>query len=262
MIADGIAVWGSHGYLGSQVVKRFQPRMPVARLGRSELPIPGRACVDASFPTDYKSSSVTGAYLRTVEERCRWSTRKGCRYVYIASMSSLPPVASVYGAVKRAAEEIVLVEGHRLVRAGLIVSQENPGGRFAQLAGIVRAIPVVPVPSPTHFRLFVNDLADVMACIESAVDSEDEPIADLPVPGMRDASLAEVLEMLVEPGQRVIRLGPRSSAVAARVAASLHMGRLDSLASIARATRPRSPSEGLDRDAQERTARRFDGREP
>ena len=244
MNSDGVAVWGSHGYLGSQVVRRLQPRTSVTRLGRAQFPPPVRAAVDASFPADYKSASVAKTYLRAVEERCTWSGSTGCRYVYLASMSSLPPVTSHYGRMKQAAEAIVLDHGHQLIRAGLVVSESMPGGRFEQLGRIVRKIPVVPMPTPTQFRVFVSDLDDVLASVETVVTHVAEPVflPDHFVPGMRESSLAEVLESLLPPGKRVLHLGPGTSAVAARIASLLHVGPLDSLASIAATSQNKQPS--------------------
>lgn len=238
MSSDAIAVWGSHGYLGSQVVLRLQPRTTVVRLGRDQLPPPPvRAGVDVSFPLDYKSASVARTYLRAVEERCTWATRSGCRYVYLASMSSLPPVTSRYGRLKQTAEAVVLGHGQQLIRAGLVVSETMPGGRFEQIGRLVRVLPVVPVPAPTQFHVFVSDLDDVLTSVEAAVDGAAEPVAlaDQFVSGMRESSLAAVLETLLPPGKRVLHLGPRASAIAARIASSLHVGRLDPLASIAAA---------------------------
>lgn len=236
-----VAVWGSNGYLGSRFVEMLSSRTTVERIDRRQLPREAAICIDSSFPVHYKSSSVAATYLRTVEARCRWAADTGRTYLYIASTSSLAPVTSVYGRVKRSAEETALGHGHQLVRVGLVVSQ-SPGGRYDQLARIVRALPIVPIPSTTEFHLYVTDLADLLTCIDAQIPREGQATRDLLVPGTRPSTLAELLGDLVEPRQRVVPLGPRVSALAARVARSLHVGSLDSLASIAGARQQRPES--------------------
>jgi hypothetical protein len=202
--------------------------------------------IDASFPADYKKRAVRLAYLDQIAARATWAAECGTRYVYLASTSSLPPVTSIYGEVKRTAEQAVLRQSGRLLRAGLVISATDPGGRYGQMAGIVRRLPVLMLPAPSEFPLFVTNLTDLLSDI-GLVTTGPWPAADRWVTGTQQSSLADVLAKLARPHQPVVSLGPGASRVAARLARNVHFGPLDSLASIAeQSQRDLPPDEGAE----------------
>lgn len=243
MVADRIVgVWGANGYLGSHASSHLRATADVRCLARDALPTDESALVDASFPRDYKDAVIRTGYLQRITSRAQAAAALHIPYVYIASMSSLPPVTSVYGRVKADAESIVTRHAGVLLRAGLVVSATEPGGRFAQLAGIARRLPLLPLPHPSQFRVHVTSLEDVLRDLAAVVEDGRGAHGHV-VAGTSELSLTELLEAASASRHRVIRLGPTLSRAAARVARHLHVGPLDSLASIAVSAR-RDPMGG------------------
>lgn len=231
-MTGGFGVWGGRGYLGQHFCARLSQRAPGRPLGREELPRGLDLLVDASYPSGGGGRTATAHYLEAVERRSRWAASQGARYVYVASTSSLPPVTSRYGQVKAQAEHATLSAGGLLLRAGLVVADERPGGRFGHLLDIVRRPPVLPLPAREEFRIYVTPLGELLAALDAYLSATPPP-PDHWVSGTRLSSLSELLETRLRPEQRVVRLGRRTSAAAAAVARRLHAGQLDSLASIA-----------------------------
>lgn len=238
-----VGVWGGSGYLGRQLVTRLGGPDAVRILGRAELPDGLHFVVDASYPNGDRTRATADAYLAAVERRSAEAAEQGCRYVYLASTSSLPPVTSAYGRLKASAEAAVSANGAHLLRAGLVVSDDEAGGRFGELVAIVERLPVVVLPSHDHFRLYVSELPALLADLEACVGPQ-APAADRLVTGTTVTSLAALLAPWLPAGQRRWQLGARTSSLAARVARHLHAGPLDSLASIAVPPPHAPPQEG------------------
>jgi hypothetical protein len=236
-----VGVWGSSGYLGSRILRHLRGNGYAAdELGRAELPAETGVVVDASFPPTYKELAVRSSYLELVGRRAGWAKDTGATYIYLASTSSIPPVTSVYGTVKGAAESIVLSSGGHLLRAGLVVSTIDPGGRLNQLASIISHLPLVVVPATTEFPVLVSTLEDLLDDVAEIVSGRGGTGHDQLVTGTRESSLAEVVADLVRPTRSIHVLPVPPSRLAAWVARRLHFGLLDSLASIA--GNPRSTS--------------------
>jgi len=94
----------------------------------------------------------------------------GSKYVYIGSISSIPPIVSKYGRRKMEIESMVLEKNQIVIKLGLIISDLNPGGRYLSLINSLRKLPVVPVPHQDTFELYCHEL-DRLSQIDSFISN-------------------------------------------------------------------------------------------
>jgi hypothetical protein len=138
-----IGIYGGNGYLGSSVLNALKEHnIEVRVLARDQCPanLGLTHIIDASFPANYKHKHITQEYFERLEKRVEKSI--GLNYVYLGSYSSVGVVRSVYGETKKKAEEMVRERGATVLRLGLVVDENNPGGRFSQLKELIEKAPV------------------------------------------------------------------------------------------------------------------------
>jgi hypothetical protein len=99
--------------------------------------------LDFAFPTKRITRKIRKAYLSNLLLNLSIANSLRMKYVYLGSYSSNPRSKSKYGALKREAEKLVLKKGGNILRVGLIVDYEKPGGRFKQFVEINKKLPVV-----------------------------------------------------------------------------------------------------------------------
>jgi hypothetical protein len=190
--------------------------------------------VDASFPVKtYKRRAGARTYVHAIEARVSEAERRGQRYVYLASTSSLPPVYSRYGRVKQRAEDLVKANGGHLVRAGLVVSTEAPGGRLGQLLAISGRLPILPLPHESTFRLYVTPLAQLLDCVNRCLRTATYQPGDELVPGTELTCLTALITAHPLASRPSLRLGRQTSRACSALARNVHVGPLDALSSIA-----------------------------
>lgn len=155
-----IGIYGSGGYLGSLIASSKEFEEEVVKLGRDDSPSTERV-IDCGFPRNYSNAEVLSQYFETIANRLERVKFCSGRYVYLASMSSLSRHPSNYGLAKSTAESLVQASGGTLLRLGLVIDFDAPGGRFAQLARLVASVPIVPIPHRSRFRLLVTPASAV-----------------------------------------------------------------------------------------------------
>lgn len=96
----------------------------------------------------------------------RTAARSGARQIYVSSYSARPDAVSVYGRAKYRVERFFLERGHSIVRPGLVL---GAGGIFGRIMGIVRRVPVVPVPGGSRDKMPYVSVRVLGAALEKMV---------------------------------------------------------------------------------------------
>jgi hypothetical protein len=113
-------------------------------------------------------------YQELIQKRVSICVANSSSYVYIGSISSIPPIRSVYGIRKKRIEDLVLACGGNIVRLGLVVNQAEPGGRYLELVKIANWFPVIPITHESSFQLFITDENDAVKSVFAALRSTDQ----------------------------------------------------------------------------------------
>jgi hypothetical protein len=146
MAYDVVAVLGASGYLGSKTSNLYKSiGILVYELSRKidEIDLYGSILVlDFAFPTRRITRKIRKEYLKNLLVNLTIASNLSLKYIYMGSYSSNPRSESKYGALKREAESLVLKMGGNILRIGLVVDYDNPGGRFKQFVGINKNLPV------------------------------------------------------------------------------------------------------------------------
>jgi hypothetical protein len=174
-----IGIYGGNGYLGSSVLKALkQHNIEVMLLGRDQHPanLGLTHIIDASFPANYKDKLITQQYFERLEKRLEKSI--GLNYIYLGSYSSVGVVRSIYGETKKNAEKMVQDRGATVLRLGLVVDENNPGGRFSQLKEIIEKAPVnLKIPEswcPIKITRFSNFIQTTLILVNQRVVAKKE----------------------------------------------------------------------------------------
>ena len=162
-----VGIVGSNGYLGSSLKQALEDRkIEIVKLEREffvgdSLPKLDLV-IDAGFPRDIYVEKVAVGYYRSLELRLQYCRKLRIQYLYIGSLSSHSPMASIYGTAKRKSEECVLLYGGKILRAGLIVDSKLPGGRYLELLTILERLPFVILPNSSYFPIGTSKLEDFL----------------------------------------------------------------------------------------------------
>jgi nucleoside-diphosphate-sugar epimerase len=93
------------------------------------------------------------------------------RQILVSSLSARPEAVSEYGRTKLAQEEYFLRRGHTVMRPGTVL---GPGGLFGRIAGLLQALPVVPLLDGGRTRMTVIGVYDLCRAVE-AILRRSEP---------------------------------------------------------------------------------------
>ena len=119
-----------------------------------------------------------------------------------------------------------------MMRLGLVVNMNNPGGRFLELTRILRRLPYIPVPDPAYFPLQLTYERDVMAAITSLRATNARKGRDFTCPGTFAHSLGELIrDYAASENCQSFRMGLALS-WSLRLLAKSRLGPLDNLASL------------------------------
>jgi hypothetical protein len=160
-----VGIYGFNGYLGNSILANYPNTLKIDRdvLVDSELDV----VIDCSFPNGSQKQSVTGKYLDLIHRRAHFYKTIDIRYIYLGSYSSIQPLKNRYGRVKYQAEQLVLEQNGIIVKLGLVVNRENPGGRYSELTKILQKMPILVIPHDSTFEIFVDREHEVIQSLSS-----------------------------------------------------------------------------------------------
>ena len=190
-----IGIYGT-GYLGKQfrnylnrekhsciILDRHQPETHAISI-----------VIDASFPRNYKDISIFRQYLCLLEDRLVLSETSGSKYIYIGSYSSGSQVSSKYGLGKKAAEDLVLQHSGTVLRLGLVVDQDNPGGRYLEFLNFLRKIPLRFIFPEGWCPVYVTELRSALNFLHTIIsDKKGIPHGYINVPETKKIYLYQLL---------------------------------------------------------------------
>jgi hypothetical protein len=161
-------------------------------LGREQLPSGSCPVVDFSMPRNIRQSSTRISYHELIMRRVSSAVGGRSHYIYAGSISSLDPVVSQYGKLKRLVEDDVKSRGGSVLRLGLVVDFERPGGRFSNLIQILDRLPIAVVPSFNCFQLYVTSPEGMVQSIVQLA-KHHTGVSDYLCHDTREGSLGELV---------------------------------------------------------------------
>jgi hypothetical protein len=168
-----VGVFGANGYLGSETLSLCRAtNIPSVALGRRIEDLDSSilnqlvTIIDCGFPRDYYHVKSADDYLKQVQKRAKFCNERGIKYVYLTTFTSVISDNSKYARLKNSTERLVELLGGELLRLGLVVDLNKPGGRFLELNSIVRRLPIVLIPSSKWFPIFTCTLSEYLAEIQ------------------------------------------------------------------------------------------------
>jgi hypothetical protein len=224
-----VAIYGANGYLGSAFKDSNRGFLS---LGRLENPKSGYLHVDFSFPQENADEEEFSNYLDLLRHRLKECSNTKSGYLYIGSISSLLPVVSRYGKRKRTAEELVLMAGGSVLRLGLVIDENSPGGRYKKLVKAISFLPVVPVTDPEYFQLFVITIENALGAVIRGIRLANRNL-DLIADENVETNLGQLLLGLAKSrNKRVITLSGRLTGAMEFILRNTSINSLDPLKSL------------------------------
>lgn len=231
-----IGIFGGNGYLGKEAVKIcLAQNHEVVYLGReivsTEVTILEKLnlIIDCGFPRDYYKIGVGDLYLRELTERFRVAQKLKVKYLYLTSFSTLKFGNSTYAKIKDNSESIANQFGVQLLRLGLVIDRDSPGGRYKELIQLVRSSPVILIPHKSWFPVMVCQLDEYLDSLNLFINGSDFREREVGY----ISSLTEILEWSF-PNKHAIRLGPIATSSLVRLISLLNLKKLEGLKYIAR----------------------------
>ena len=184
-------VFGGGGYLADAFLST-QTQLSTIAMPRDLLPTEEGVYIDFSFPTNFNDDETMAKYKETILSRCLMCKELNSRYIYIGSISSIHRATSNYGRRKAEVEDSVKRNGGIILRLGLILEWENPGGRFKEFLDQLENLPALISPSKDTFELWNLRLNSAFDSINSIVVASSEK-NDYVARGVFKSSLYEVV---------------------------------------------------------------------
>jgi hypothetical protein len=164
-----VGIFGSSGYLGQQsalICKSL--KIDYVCLDRSvdkhneDFLKRITQVIDCGFPRNYYKKGLDSAYLLEIHRRKYFFESLGSKYIYIGTFTGVATRSTHYSQIKQKAEEILETFGATILRTGLIVSQDWPGGRYRELGEMLEKFPISLIPNENWFPLIITDLDDFL----------------------------------------------------------------------------------------------------
>jgi predicted transcriptional regulator with HTH domain len=222
-----VGIYGSNGYLGKSICASYPKTLKIDRnaLVDSELDV----IIDCSFPNGNEKQSVTAKYLDLIHRRAQYYKSLNIRYIYLGSYSSIHPLKNKYGRVKYRAEQLVLEQNGIIVKLGLVVNSNNPGGRYFELTKILKKMPILVLPHERTFEIFVDREHEVIQSLSTW--NQLKPASTYLLKTTKKSSLGIVAGDAL-PTKSTFSLGPISSYLLEKVVRSLPSDFLGALKGI------------------------------
>lgn len=184
-------VFGRGGYLADAFLST-QTKLSTFAMPRDQLPAEEGVYIDFSFPTNFNDEKTMAKYMEVILSRCLICKELNSRYIYIGSISSIHRATSNYGKRKAEVEDSVKGNGGIILRLGLILDWQKPGGRFKELLDQLENLPALISPSKDTFKLWTLRLDLAFNSINSIVVARLEE-NDYVARGVFKSSLHEVV---------------------------------------------------------------------
>ena len=229
-----VGVFGANGYLGKETLDLCSTiNVPSTALGRNidavDISILDglTIVIDCGFPRDYYHREISRLYLEEIEKRARFCNQHGIKYVYLTTFTSIVSDKSKYARLKNSLETSIESLGGELLRLGLVIDSNKPGGRFLELYSIVNKLPVVLIPSSNWFPVFTCSLSGYLAEVKNLF--ENGQLSKLQIGKLQP--LAEVIRE-VAVGKRVLQLNDFVTSVFGRLLPLVVFGKREGIKGI------------------------------
>jgi nucleoside-diphosphate-sugar epimerase len=113
------------------------------------------------------------------------------RQILVSSLSARPDAISQYGRTKLAEEEHFIRNSHTVVRPGTVLGK---GGLFGKIAGVMKSLPLLPLPDGGRVRMTVIGVHDLCRALEAILQIHEPKQYNLYYEDM--PTLGEVLRQL------------------------------------------------------------------
>ena len=228
-----IGIYGT-GYLGQQIANYLnQEKHNCIILNRHQsVTSTVSYIVDASFPRNYRNAQILRDYLNLLENRLTQSRISESKYVYIGSYSSLSLKNSKYGLGKKAAEDLVIQYSGTVLRLGLVIDPNNPGGRYLEFLKLVRKIPIHFIIPKSWCPVYVTKLNSALDSIHTIIsDREAITFGHIHAHGTKKIYLNQLL-MQVSGNFPVIKVPELAMWILSFLVSIFPIGKIDNLKSI------------------------------
>ena len=230
-----VGIFGANGYLGSETLYLCRAtNIPSVALGRRIEDLDSSilnqlvTIIDCGFPRDYYRVKSADDYLKQVQKRAKFCNQRGIKYVYLTTFTSVISDNSKYARLKNSTERLVELLGGELLRLGLVIDLDNPGGRFLELNSMVRRLPIVLIPSSKWFPIFTCTLNEYLAEIQSFLQNGFLSTHHI---GKRQ-SLSELISE-VSKDKKVLKLSEFATFVLVRLVPLIAFGKREGIKGIA-----------------------------
>ncbi len=230
-----IGIVGSNGYLAGELIQIIQrENIDIFPLGREFLiqdTFPDLdVVIDSGFPRDIHKENVRFEYFKHLAARLEYCKTNKVNYLYFGSLSSHSPVASKYGSAKREAENLVLSMKGKVIRFGLVVNTQEPGGRYKELIDNLRKLPIIFVPNPGFFPVGVTRIEEFLEALDRIIFQSESLVYDQTAP--IDWTNLNLL-VRNSTNKKVFELPKFVTKVVCRMIRWLPLGKIDNLKAIA-----------------------------
>jgi hypothetical protein len=231
-----IGVFGGNGYLGQQITSAFQAHdLSFVLLEEastdSDLAFIN-VIIDCGFPRKIHKKLVRTNYKRQFLKRTDQIQK--IPYIYLGSFSSAEDSLSHYGQVKHFSEKLVIERGGMVLKLGLIISAEKPGGRYLELANIVKFFPLSLIPHSDYFPIRTTKLNDFLDYILILVHNIDQEFVNaIKIVQNESTTLGDLLTHQINRNQLPVILPRATTKLLCRTIQILPLGPMNNLKSIA-----------------------------
>ena len=187
--------------------------------------------IDCGFPRNIHNKKISTRYLAQLEQRLLVSKENGIKYMYVGSLSEDIESNSAYGRVKAISTNLVKKYGGCVIRSGLGVDLEKPGGRYKELLDLHNRIPIKIIPNERFFPIGVTYLGEFLYTTNESVNKSDvfEPEVLCKIQWI---TLKDLLRSFPNPIEINLTFG--MTKILCFLINSLPLGKFDNLKSIAK----------------------------
>jgi hypothetical protein len=137
---------------------------------------------------------------------------------------------SRYGLAKREAERLVLSQGGKVIRFGLIVDTKKSGGRYLELLEVFNKMPFLFLPHPSYFPIGITTLDEFISRVKCLLVEKETVVNNFmaPVEWTNLNSLARK-----STNKKIITIPAVFTLAICKIIRVLPLGKIDNLKGIA-----------------------------